>query len=163
MGTFAFLWGLAAVFLFFAKRMFRHFQSKRFQGRDVIRRILLLSKSHHNVFGWVTLITAGCHGFYFLFHTPNSLFEFYSGAVAWIALVLLALSGIWMTRMAKLPKQAKIMRFSHLSLTMGYAGALFLHFRGSLFLSVLLFTAAFISMGLMIGATRLTQFLKNLS
>jgi hypothetical protein len=161
MGTFSFLWGLAAVFILFSKHLFQRLHKKPGNEREVVRRILLLVKDHHNLFGWVTLIAASAHGIYFLFHTPNSWFEFYSGVAAWIALVLLAISGMWMINVVKIPKRAKAIRVSHIALTIGYAGTIELHFRGSMILAVLLFAAAFVGIGLMWIIVRFTQSLKH--
>lgn len=161
LGVFSFLWGLAAVFIFASKRLFRRLHNKRVNDGDVVRRILLLVKDHHNLFGWVTLAAATAHGFYFLFHAPNTWFEFYSGVGAWFALVLLAVSGMWIGHVAKVPNRVKVMRISHIALTIGYAGAILLHIRGSIFLAGFLFAAAFLAMGLMWVIMRLTHSLKR--
>jgi hypothetical protein len=161
MGSFSFLWGLAAVFILFSKRLFQSLQKKPGNEREVVHRILLLAKDHHNLFGWVTLTAATAHGIYFLFHSPGSWFEFFSGVAAWIALVLLAISGIWMNNVVKTPKRAKVTRVSHIALTVGYAGTIELHFHGSLLLAALLFAAALVAIGLMWIIMRLTQSLKQ--
>lgn len=161
MGTFSFLWGLAAVFILFSKRLFQRLHKKTGNEREVVRRILLLAKDHHNLFGWVTVVAATAHGIYFLFHSPDSWFEFYSGTGAWIALVLLTISGMWMNNVVKTPKRAKAIRVSHIALTIGYAAAIELHFRGSMVLAVLLFVAAFTGIGLMWVIVRYTQSFKH--
>lgn len=156
-GTFGFLWGLAAVFIFFSKRLFRRLKSKRVKDGDVVRRIVLLAQDHHNLFGWVTLVAATGHGVYFLFHRPNTWAEFYSGVGAWIALVLLATSGIFIGRLRKSPARSKAILISHMALTAGYAGAILLHIRASAILAGVLFTAAFAAVLLMWGFLRLTE------
>lgn len=157
MGSFAFLWGLAAVFILFSKWLFRRLHSKHVDDRNVVRRILLLAKNHHDLFGWVTLAAATSHGIYFLFHKPKHLSEFYSGVGAWAALAFLVFSGILMKYTGKRTNRTKILRISHIALTAGYSGAIVLHFRGSLFLSLFLFTAAFIAMGIIWGLMQLNH------
>lgn len=161
MGTFAFLWGLAAIFIFFSKRLYQRIRKQNKNDEDIIRRTLLLAKNHHSLFGWVTIVAAFAHGFYFLFHAPTSLLEFYSGIGAWVALVLLAVSGMLMGRFIKAPRRAKIMRFSHIALSVGYLGAMVLHFRGSIFISALLFAGAFLSLGILWGFIRFSQAMKS--
>ncbi|QQE80007.1 hypothetical protein [Alicyclobacillus sp. SO9] len=156
-GISGFLWGLAAVFILFSKRLFRKLRSKRIKDGDVIRRIVLLAQDHHNLFGWVTLAAATAHGLYFLFHQPNSWEEFYTGVGAWIALVLLAISGFFTSRLHKSPIRAKAVRISHMALTAGYAGAIWLHIQGSVIIAGILFTAAFAAVIVMWGLVRLTE------
>lgn len=161
LGTFSFLWGLAAVFVFFSKRLYHRLHMNNTNDVDIVRRILLLAKNQHNLFGWVTLAAATAHGVYFLFHAPNHWADFYTGIAAWAALVLLAISGIWIGKTAKVPKRAKFIRGGHITLTAGYAGAIILHFRGSIFIAAFLFVAAFIAMAIMWGFVRLAQSLKS--
>lgn len=156
-GISGFLWGLAAVFILFSKRLFRRLRTKRVKDGDVVRRIVLLAQDHHNLFGWVTLAAATGHGIYFLFHKPNTWEEFYTGVGAWVALVLLAASGIFISRLRKSPMRAKATRISHIALTAGYAGAIFLHIRGGVFLAGVLFAAAFAAVLVMWGLVRLTE------
>lgn len=162
LGTFSFLWGLAAVFVLFSKRLYRRIHLQNTNDNDIVRRILLLAKNHHNLFGWVTLAAATAHGVYFLFHQPNNWSEFYTGAGAWAALVALAVSGIWMDHFAKGPKSIMATRVWHIALTLGYAVVIVFHFRGSIFIAFFLFAAAFIAMGLIWGLVRVTQSLKSL-
>jgi hypothetical protein len=154
-GALSLVWSFAAVFIFFSKRLFRQVHNRHMNDHDVIRRIMMLAKKHHNLFGWVTLIAAGVHGFYFFLHAPKSWYEFYTGIGAWIALALLAITGMTMSKVAKVPERAKIIRQSHVILTIGYAAAIILHVPGSIFLGVVLFGAAFIAMGIMWGGMRL--------
>ena len=119
------------------------------------------SYHHHNLFGWVTLVAATAHGVYFLFHRPMSWSEFYSGVGAWIALVLLAVSGMLMGNVARRPVRARVSRISHIALTVGYAGAVILHFHAGALLGGILFAAAFAAMGLMWVIMKLAQATKR--
>lgn len=161
LGSFAFLWGLAAVFMLFSKRLFRSFRNNHVNGVDVVRRILLLAKNHHNLFGWVTLAAATAHGVYFLFHAPQNWSEFDSGIGAWVALVLLAVSGMLLGNVAKRPQRARVVRVSHVALTAGYVGAIVLHVHGSVLLATILFSAAFAAMALMWALMRLVKSAKR--
>lgn len=161
LGTFSFLWGLAALFVLFSKRLYHRIHMKNTNDEDIVRRILLLAKNHHNLFGWVTLAAATAHGIYFLFHQPHNWSEFYTGAGAWAALVALAVSGIRMDHFAKGPKSIMATRVWHLALTLGYSGAIVFHFRGSIFIAAFLFAAAFIAMGLIWGFMQVAQSLKS--
>ena len=87
--------------------------------------------------------------------------EFYSGVGAWIALVLLAVSGMLMGNVARRPVRARVSRISHIALTVGYAGAVILHFHAGALLGGILFAAAFAAMGLMWVIMKLAQATKR--
>lgn len=67
------------------------------------------------------------------------------------------LSGMLMGNVARRPVRARVSRISHIALTVGYAGAVILHFHAGALLGVILFAAAFAAMGLMWVIMKLAQ------
>lgn len=145
----SFLWGLAAFFVQVIKRLFRRVRTNKVDDYDLARRILLLVKDHHGLFGWVTLIAAAAHGFYFLLYPTRHWSEFYTGVAAWLALAVLAITGHWIKRAAPAPQRVKNLRSTHLALAIGYASAIILHYPAGLLLAGVLIGAALAAMGLM--------------
>lgn len=161
LGGLSFLWGVSALFIYLSKQVFLRLHMLRLKDLEVVRRILLLAKNHHNLFGWITLAAATGHGAYFLIHPARSAYEFWTGVGAWVALALLATSGLWMGRVVADPDRAKLTRMYHGVLTLGYVAVLALHFNGSLLLTVFLLLAAFAALFLMWGFLRLKSGLRT--
>ncbi|UOF92471.1 hypothetical protein LSG31_10095 [Fodinisporobacter ferrooxydans] len=119
--------GVAAVSIWILRKLYVEIKKRKIPDFELTRAALLFLRKHHILLGWLTIVTAGAHGIYYMLQYPNQAFRIYTGLVAWILLVILAGLGAFLNYKLRDKQKSKTTRLYHIVFAIFFLAGMVIH------------------------------------